>query len=135
MKKRFCDFKNLDFSDCREITDDELFKINGGKQVENSNEGVANAQPGDTIIRDDKTEITLNQGDIDWAQAHMGNGNNSTQTIQNPVDTNNSTNPINPTGTPAGATPSVKDGPAANLQTDVLTASLATIFSKNMGTK
>ena len=98
---------NLYFSDCREITGDELYKINGGKQVENSNEGVANAQPGDTIIRDDHTEITLNQGDIDWAQAHTGSGNTTTQTIQNPVDTNHSTNPINPTGTPTGATTSV----------------------------
>ena len=44
-------FENFDFSDYREITGDELYKINGGKQVENSNEGVANAQPGDTIIR------------------------------------------------------------------------------------
>lgn len=28
---------NLYFSDCREITGDDLYKINGGKQVENSN--------------------------------------------------------------------------------------------------
>ena len=52
MKNKLCKiFENFDFSDCREITGDELYKINGGKQVENSNEGVANAQPGDTIIR------------------------------------------------------------------------------------
>lgn len=41
--------ENLFFSDCREITGNELYTINGGKQVENLNEGVANAQPGDTI--------------------------------------------------------------------------------------
>lgn len=76
-------FENFDFSDCREITGDELYKINGGKQVENSNEGVASAQPGDTIIRDDHTEITLNQGDINWAQAHCNSDSNG-QIISKP---------------------------------------------------
>ncbi len=40
----------------------------GGHEVENSNAGVAGAEVGDTITRDDGTEVTLTQGDIDWAQ-------------------------------------------------------------------
>ena len=51
--------------------------------VENSNEGIANAKPGDKIIRKDGTEITLTQGDIDWAKSQIGN--NST-----PVETSSS---------------------------------------------
>ena len=34
-------FENFDFSDYREITGDEVYTINGGKQVENSNEAYA----------------------------------------------------------------------------------------------
>lgn len=41
MKKRLGIFDNCDFLDCSEINGDELFKINGGKQVENSNEAYA----------------------------------------------------------------------------------------------
>ena len=81
MKKRFYDFKNLDFSDCREITDDELFRINGGERVENSNEAVAQAEVGDTLIRDDGTEVTITQGDINWAQAHCGSNSDNTTGI------------------------------------------------------
>lgn len=40
----------------------------GGHEVENSNAGVAGAEVGDTITRDDGTEVTLTQWDIDWAQ-------------------------------------------------------------------
>ena len=82
----YSEIEKYHFSDCHEITGDELYRINGGKQVKNSNEGVANAQPGDTIIRDDHTEITLNQGDIDWAQAHTGNGNTTTQTSSDSIN-------------------------------------------------
>ena len=67
-------FNIYDFSDCREITGDELYSINGGAQIENTNEAVAGAQVGDTLIRDDGTEVTITQGDIDWAQAHTGTG-------------------------------------------------------------
>ena len=74
MKKKDFDSKTYNFSDCREITGEELYLINGGERVENSNEAVANAQVGDTVERKDGTEVTITQGDIDWAQAHTGTG-------------------------------------------------------------
>lgn len=41
-----------------------------GSHIENSNEAVANSQPGDTLTRSDGTEVTITQGDINWAQEH-----------------------------------------------------------------
>ena len=64
-------------ADCRELTEAELFLVNGGREVENSNAGVANAQVGDTVTRNDNTTVTITQGDIDWAQAHCEGGDNS----------------------------------------------------------
>ena len=40
----------------------------GGHEIENTNEAVAGAEAGDTLTRDDGTEVTIMQGDIDWAQ-------------------------------------------------------------------
>ena len=65
-------FKTYNFSDCREITGDELYKINGGAQIENSNEAVANAQVGDSLTRKDGTVVEITQGDIDWAREQVG---------------------------------------------------------------
>ena len=39
--------------------------------IANTNDAVANAQPGDVIQRNDGTRIELNQGDINWAKAHQ----------------------------------------------------------------
>ena len=64
-------------ADCIELTEAELFLVNGGREVENSNAGVANAQVGDTVTRNDNTTVTITQGDIDWAQAHCEGGDNS----------------------------------------------------------
>ena len=75
MNKNYPLFENYDFSDCHEITGDELFLINGGARVENSNEAVANAKEGDTLVRNDGTEVTLTQGDINWAKEHSSGGN------------------------------------------------------------
>ena len=76
-RKRKPVYFDLDSYDCssfaREVTEEELYKINGGAQVENSNEGVANAQVGDTITRNDGTTVTLNAGDIKYAQNQLGN--------------------------------------------------------------
>ncbi|MBO4858821.1 MAG: hypothetical protein J5527_09925 [Treponema sp.] len=74
MKKKDFDSKTYNFSDCREITGEELYQINGGERVENSNEAVANAQVGDTVERNDGTVWTITQGDIDWAKEHTGTG-------------------------------------------------------------
>ncbi|MCQ2582689.1 MAG: hypothetical protein MJ160_02175 [Treponema sp.] len=78
--KKYKDFVVYNFSDyAEEITGDALFKINGGAEVENSHEGVANAQVGDTITRNDGTVVTLNQADIDYAQQQLGTyGNQET---------------------------------------------------------
>ena len=57
MKNNYRIFKDYDFSDCHEITGDELYLINGGARVENSNEAVANAKEGDTLVRNDGTEV------------------------------------------------------------------------------
>lgn len=43
----------------------------GNNYVENSHEGVANAKPGDKIVRDNGTEVVLNQGDINYAKEQI----------------------------------------------------------------
>ena len=75
MKRRLnTNYPTYDFSDCREITGDELYLINGGERVENTHEAVANAQVGDTVERDNGEVVTITQGDIDWAKEHTGTG-------------------------------------------------------------
>lgn len=39
--------------------------------IANTNDAVANAQPGDVLQRNDGTRIEINQGDINWAKAHQ----------------------------------------------------------------
>ena len=79
--RNYLGFENYNLTGCREMTMEELLIVNGGKQIENSNEAVANAQVGDTLVRDDKTTVTITQGDIDWAREHCGwNGNTSAST-------------------------------------------------------
>ena len=54
--KKYKPLDNYDFSGyAEEITGDALFLINGGAEIENSNKGVANAKPGDTLTRNDGT--------------------------------------------------------------------------------
>ena len=75
MKKvRYPNLDDYDLSCYEELKGDILYRINGGAQVENSNEGVANAQVGDTITRNDGTTVTLNAGDIKYAQNQLGSG-------------------------------------------------------------
>ena len=72
------DFDTYNFSSIgRELTEDELYIVNGGKQIENSDEAVANAQIGDTLTRKDGTVITINQGDIDYAKKQIAGSTNS----------------------------------------------------------
>ncbi|MCQ2577755.1 MAG: hypothetical protein MJ176_04400 [Treponema sp.] len=71
--KKYKPLDNYDFSGyAEEISGDALFKINGGAEIENSNKGVANAKPGDTLTRNDGTTVTITQGDIDWAKKQVG---------------------------------------------------------------
>lgn len=46
----------------------------GSQRVENTNEAVANAKAGDTIVRNDGSVYTLNEGDIEWAKSHRKEG-------------------------------------------------------------
>lgn len=76
--KKYKDIGVYDFSDyAEEITGDALFEINGGAEVENSHEGVAGANVGDTITRKDGTVVTLKQADIDYAQKQLGDTGNA----------------------------------------------------------
>ncbi len=77
-QKSYFDLETLDYSSfAREMTEDEFLLVNGGAEVENSNEGVANAKPGDSITRNDGTSVTLTQGDIDYAQNQISNSTNT----------------------------------------------------------
>ena len=58
--------------DYRELTLEEQYLVNGGAEVANTNEAVANSKPGDTVTRDDKTTHVITQGDINWAKEHCG---------------------------------------------------------------
>ncbi|MCQ2582683.1 MAG: hypothetical protein MJ160_02145 [Treponema sp.] len=70
--KKYKDLCDYDFSDyAEEITGDALFKINGGAEVQNSHEGVANAQVGDTITRNDGTVVTFDN-EKKWEEAFEG---------------------------------------------------------------
>ena len=79
-------YKNIciyDFSDyAEEITGNELFKINGGAEIENTIKAQANAKPGDTVTRDDGTTHTIWQGDIDWAKEIMASREDPCSTQQ-----------------------------------------------------
>ncbi|GEM_PF-4002012 len=65
-EQKLCITERLVPSDCRELTEAELILVNGGREVENSNAGVANAQVGDTV---------QNSGSIGYQpQGSQGNG-------------------------------------------------------------
>lgn len=96
--KKYPKFEDYDFSDCREITGDELYRINGGGRIDNTNEAVAGAEVGDTLIRNDGTEVTITQGDIDWAKDYLGGGNGTSQATPEPVNTSPATDPTNSAG-------------------------------------
>ena len=106
--KKYKDFGVYDFSDyAEEITGDALFEINGGAEVENSHEGVAGANVGDTITRKDGTVVTLKQADIDYAQKQLGDtgnasgGNGNLESGGNSSTSNNNTCNLNADSAPA----------------------------------
>ena len=57
-----------------------------GKQVANSNKGVAGASVGDFIVRSDGSTYVITQGDIDWAKKKTAQTQDAQQTQQ--VDSN-----------------------------------------------
>ena len=65
----YFDLENYDYSSfARDMTEEELLTVNGGKQIANSNEAVAGAEVGDKLQRNDGTIVTITQADIDWAK-------------------------------------------------------------------
>ena len=92
---RIFDFDTFDFSKLgRELTEDELYIVNGGKQIENSDEAVANAQEGDTLTRNDNTTVPITRGDLVAAQKKLDQNTNS-----NSVSGNTETTSGNPSET------------------------------------
>ena len=92
---KYIDINTFDFSPYgRELTEDELYIVNGGKQIENSDEAVANAQEGDTLTRNDNTTVTITRGDIVAAQKKLEQNTNS-----NSVSGNTETTSGNPSET------------------------------------
>ncbi len=103
MKKRKPANFNYDFTGLAvEVTGDDLYLINGGAEVENSHQGVANAQVGDTITRSNGQVVTLNQGDIKYAQDQLGISGPATDAAS-PTPTPNTTPTPNVTMGGAGA--------------------------------
>ena len=68
-----------------------------GPTVDNTNEGIANAKPGDVVQRKDGTFYTLTQGDINYAQSLLNSGVEET--------TDAAMNPDPEPEAPANATP------------------------------
>ena len=112
-KKKYPNLEDYDLSDYIELTGDILYKINGGAQIENSNEAVAGAKPGDTLIREDGTKMTIKQGDIDWAkekvEASSGNGGSSSSSVIISASSGSSSTQQNPSAN-AGSSSSVSSG-------------------------
>ena len=99
----------------RELTEEEMLLVNGGSERrENSHEGVANANVGDTIQRNDGTVVTLNQGDIDYAKAQLGKEGTS------PTPGTTSAN----TASPSSNTPSSPSSPSSPTKTNDATANI-----------
>jgi len=61
------------------------------QQVDNSNRSIANARPGDYIIRPSGQKVVLNQGDIDYARKQLGlsTSSNRSDSSLNNSGTNN----------------------------------------------
>ena len=64
------DLPSAEEADCSKTEQEE----GGSRRIENSDEAVANAKPGDTLVRDDGTVVTLKEIDIEQAQEKLGIG-------------------------------------------------------------
>ena len=64
------DLPSAEEADCSKTEQEE----GGSRRIENSDEAVANAKPGDTLVRDDGTVVTLKEVDIEQAQEKLGIG-------------------------------------------------------------
>ena len=95
----YFDLENYDYSSfARDMTEEELLTVNGGKQIANTNEAVANAEVGDTLTRSDNTTVVITQADIDWAKDQVSMPDSSSGTTA--TDSGSSTSSTSPTNTP-----------------------------------
>jgi hypothetical protein len=83
--KKDYDFTGLTY----EITGDDLYLINGGKEIGNSYAEQAEAKPGDTVTDSKGVTHELTQGDINWAKQKIAGQDNTSQTTGNAEAANN----------------------------------------------
>ena len=77
----YIDLETYDYSSfARDMTEEELLTVNGGKWIGNSDASVAEGEVGDTLRRKDGTVVTITQADIDWAKEQVGSPSTSTTT-------------------------------------------------------
>ena len=77
----YIDLESYDYSSfARDMTEEELLTVNGGKWIGNSDASVAEGEVGDTLRRKDGTVVTITQADIDWAKEQVGSPSTSTTT-------------------------------------------------------
>ena len=95
---------NYDFSKlgCTELTGDILFKINGGKEVENSHAAVASASVGDTVTGSDGKTRTISQGDINYSKEKISGSSGGSSSGSSSTDNTNAS-PA-PTSSPSPTT-------------------------------
>ena len=110
MKKvKYPNLNDYDLSAYEELKGDVLYKINGGEYIANTNDAVANGHVGDILVRDDGTEIVINQGDITYAREHGGRVNDTGSSGGNSnsggsgSNTNNNSNNTGSTSTGNGS--------------------------------
>ena len=141
MKSKRSEFEKYDFSDCHEIIGDDLYLINGGAQIENSNEAVAGAQVGDTLTQNDGTQVTITQGDITWAQQQLNGGDNSSsQTTPAATDPTPAPEPSKPasssssTSSSSSSSTSSSSTPSASSNSSTTTINSNTAFNNSQTT-
>jgi len=118
---------------CREMTEyEKRFVVNGGSERrENSHEGVASANVGDTIQRNDGTVVTLNQGDIDYAKAQLGSSDSGSGTsVSGSVggSGSNGNTPSSPSSPSSPYSPSSPSSPSSLSSTNKTTDATANIL-------
>ena len=73
MKKvKYPKLSDYDLSAYEELKGDILYRINGGTEIENSNDAVANAKVGDTLTRSNGEVVVITEEHIQWARDHGG---------------------------------------------------------------
>ncbi len=86
---KFIDINTFDFTPYgRELTREEAYLVNGGRQIENSIAAQALATPGDTVTDSNGNTSVLTKYDIKWAQDVIANREKDSSGISIPDDNN-----------------------------------------------